>query len=141
MTDSSNFDRFFPSPSFSSTAEFANKCGGGTDVRYSAYRSSLLVRYSTSKYRPCNTTRYRQTTLCCRPSNTTKYKFCAFKMHHLINLFKVLLLSFTIIMAGADDSDVNPRRSSRLSTVNAGDGTQQDQGTEAEQYDAIETAA
>ena len=53
--DSSNFDRFFTSQPYSSTANFANK-GDGTDVWYSTYRSSLLVRFSTSKYHPCNTT-------------------------------------------------------------------------------------
>ena len=63
--ESSDFHRFFPSQSYSSTATFADKYGDGTGVRYSTYRPSMLVRYSTSEYRPSNTTRYRQTELRC----------------------------------------------------------------------------
>ena len=48
--ESSDFHRFFPSQPYLSTANFANKYGDGTDVRYSTYRSSMLVQYSTSKY-------------------------------------------------------------------------------------------
>ena len=58
-------------------------------------------------------------------------------MHNLIKLLKVLLLSF-IIMTGTGGSDA-PRPSSRLTTKD--DGTVQNQGTETEQFDAIEAAA
>ena len=56
-------------------------------------------------------------------------------MHSLFKLFNVLLLSFFIIMAAADGSDT-PRRSGRLSENN-----NNNDGTEAEQFDAIERVA
>ena len=49
MMDSSDFDRFFPSQPYLSTANFVNKYGDGTGVRYSIYHSSMLIGYSTSK--------------------------------------------------------------------------------------------
>ena len=116
MMDSSYYNCFFTSQSYLSTANFTDKYGDGTNVRYSTYRSSMLVQYSTLKYRPCNTTQYCQTKLCCRPSNSTKYKSCNLKMHNLFKLLKVLLLSF-IIMMGTDGSNT-PWQSGRLNEVN-----------------------
>ena len=139
MMDSFDYDRFLPHQPVSATANFTNKYGdASTDVRYSTYRSSMLVRYSTLKYRPCNTTRYRQTQHCCRPSNSTKYKFCNLTMQNLIKLLKVFLLSFIIIMTGTDGSNT-PRRSGRLNEVNNNEN--ENQGTETEQFDEIERAA
>ena len=140
MMGCSNFYHFSTSQPYLVTADFDNK-GDDTDVRYGTYRPfSLLVRYSTSEYRPCNTNCYRQTQLCCQPSNSTKYKLCKFKMHNLIKLLKVFLLSFIIIMTGTNGYDTT-QRSNRLLSVNNGNKTPQDQGTEAEQYDALELAA
>ena len=60
-------------------------------------------------------------------------------MHNLFKLLKVLLLSF-IIMTGTNNSNT-PQQSYRLTAVNKGSTTAQNQGTEAEQFDTIELAA
>ena len=59
MMDSFDYDRFLPHQPFLATANFANKYGdASTDVRYGTYSSSMLIRYSTLKYCPYNTTQY-----------------------------------------------------------------------------------